>query len=1671
MQILNYLKNWESKRLYPPILMTILLLSISGLVNNLSAQISQCNKGIALPVMGGTVIPNFGTVDLCQENIAGAATDFEFSMVQVVNFDSVQAAFPGDYFIQYEMASVSVVDPNMPSAGVSTTFSTALPPIMDGPINTVFEPTYSDAYMITTPANLNMPVYVNYQLIIRLMQRTTAGDAIVCMYEHRFKTSLSPTPTVEAVFASSGNATATGNNCAQQPIELITNILSNNANASNFSWTLVNADPGFGGSFNNPFAQNPIFTGSINNNIVANGQSGTVTLQVSFTNEDGCMATDQIDIPLIRGIGALSCNDQINISLDEDCETIVLPDQVLEGSFGAYDMFEVVISDGFMTIGNSVNDSHINRVLTVRVIDQCTNNFCWGTLTVEDKTAPVLDCTVNEYRTNAVSGHIGVGDDRYQPTTAFPQGTPPANCMLSGAATNAFYESLEFTTTIFGDYTFDLVNATAGTNLDAAIYINTFDPDNPCINLLAADEASSSITNNPKLAVTLPVGTYTLVTYGHTNTDMGNYLWEITSPTDTSGIPQGILTMTDTITIGCTIDLASIPEPVAIDNCEGNIVPNLMNITTENFGCGRADGAVELITRTYQAVDSHGNTSGTCSQVIKYVRRTLNAVVFPPNYDGSTLPSLDCTQPITDADPSILGYPTIDGGNVLSGNACMLNVGFDDTVLPTCGIGQKVLRKWTVLDWCAPVISGVNPIEHTQVIIFEDTTPPAILCPGTIEVSAANFNCTADVVLPSVSVSDDCSGYTVSVSSIFGSINGNGGTITGFPIGSYDIKYTARDSCGNASNCTTELIVTDETVPVPVCTEFLTTSLTTTGTATVPATSFDAGSFDNCCLDRFEVRRSNRPVRDFDASVTFDCGDLSAPVEVVVRVLDCFGNENECTAEVRVDDKINATLTCPPTANITCEDDIADLTLTGNATVFNGCTSTAVTFTDIDNRNPCGIGNVIRRFQISTSNGVRRCNQTITVTNSNPFDPTTIVFPRDTTFMDDCGRGLDPDDLMAPYDFPTFSRDFCADIFVGFEDDFFERVEGACFKVFRNWQIIDWCVYDPDNPSAGGIWTHRQELVVMDSQGPNMTCERNIVVDVNLDCVAQITIDTPMVIDCSPIITFDVTGDFNDFGTFDGIIPGNYEVTITSRDGCGNSTACNVPVIVRDLKAPSARCRDLNIDLNPTWAIAKITAEMLSVNNTDNCGGPVRLSLSTDINDTCKIFTCVDIGVNMVNLYVWDEFDNNDFCIAEVDVQDNFDACGNTTSSRPSIAGSIKNENDLPIRNIEISLNDANRSPVMTDFDGQFIFDDLEAGNDYSVFPYCNDDFRNGVSTFDVIQISRHILNEATLDSPYKLIAADANKSGSVTTLDIVAIQKLILFIEDDFPNNTSWRFIHRDYDFPISTNPWSETFPELYSVNNIAGFNQVDFVGVKIGDLNGDADMSNIGIVEDRSFDEHLNFNISNTAFKAGARVQVDFTAANFESLLGYQSTIRFDEKTLELEEIIPGVMTGEDNFGKTFVKDGIITTAWHSAIARTIGKEEVLFSFVFKAKEAGQTFSEIWFDNSLTSAEAYRQNGEVIGVQLDNSEAYASIQLFQNEPNPFNNQTIVKFYLPQAKQATLVVTDVSGKVVQSIHKKYEAGMNQEVLNKGDLLQQGIYYYRLQTNDFIGVKKMLLIE
>jgi hypothetical protein len=110
---------------------------------------------------------------------------------------------------------------------------------------------------------------------------------------------------------------------------------------------------------------------------------------------------------------------------------------------------------------------------------------------------------------------------------------------------------------------------------------------------------------------------------------------------------------------------------------------------------------------------------------------------------------------------------------------------------------------------------------------------------------------------------------------------------------------------------------------------------------------------------------------------------------------------------------------------------------------------------------------------------------------------------------------------------------------------------------------------------------------------------------------------------------------------------------------------------------------------------------------------------------------------------------------------------------------------------------------------GGYSFVNLAKGGDFTVTPQLDKNHLNGVSTFDLVLIQKHILRVVALNNPYRMIATDVNNSKSITTLDLITLRKLILNIDQTFQHNTSWRFVDATYQFPNAGNPWAAVFPE----------------------------------------------------------------------------------------------------------------------------------------------------------------------------------------------------------------------------------------------------------------------
>ena len=131
------------------------------------------------------------------------------------------------------------------------------------------------------------------------------------------------------------------------------------------------------------------------------------------------------------------------------------------------------------------------------------------------------------------------------------------------------------------------------------------------------------------------------------------------------------------------------------------------------------------------------------------------------------------------------------------------------------------------------------------------------------------------------------------------------------------------------------------------------------------------------------------------------------------------------------------------------------------------------------------------------------------------------------------------------------------------------------------------------------------------------------------------------------------------------------------------------------------------------------------------------------------------------------------------------------------------------------------------------------------------------------------------------------------------------------------------------------------------------------------------------------------------------------------------------------------------------------------------------FKAKNNVQLSKSIRLTDAITANEAYNTQAEtfVLGFNFGEKTTATAFELFQNRPNPFREETIISFNLPQSGNATLSVCDVTGKVVKTIDQTFEKGYNEVKINKNNLNATGVYYIKLEQNGLTTTKKMLSVE
>jgi hypothetical protein len=92
-------------------------------------------------------------------------------------------------------------------------------------------------------------------------------------------------------------------------------------------------------------------------------------------------------------------------------------------------------------------------------------------------------------------------------------------------------------------------------------------------------------------------------------------------------------------------------------------------------------------------------------------------------------------------------------------------------------------------------------------------------------------------------------------------------------------------------------------------------------------------------------------------------------------------------------------------------------------------------------------------------------------------------------------------------------------------------------------------------------------------------------------------------------------------------------------------------------------------------------------------------------------------------------------------------------------------------------------------------------------------------------------------------------------------------------------------------------------------------------------------------------------------------------------------------------------------------------------------------------------------------------------NSSLPGNYNLSQNYPNPFNPVTKINFALPKQGFVTLKIYDITGREIQILVSDVKQAGYYSVDFNGSSLSSGVYFYRIQSNDFVMTKRMVLIK
>lgn len=638
-----------------------------------------------------------------------------------------------------------------------------------------------------------------------------------------------------------------------------------------------------------------------------------------------------------------------------------------------------------------------------------------------------------------------------------------------------------------------------------------------------------------------------------------------------------------------------------------------------------------------------------------------------------------------------------------------------------------------------------------------------------------------------------------------------------------------------------------------------------------------------------------------------------------------------------------------------------------------------------------------------------------------------------------------------------------------------------------------------------GFWEYTQIIKVTDTIAPTIFVEDSIYVCITEDnCFAKATVSFAILDECvdgDVVIKTYVENLKNEYQEYNedpwslvgrypkylmsGIVPeGSYRVEIEASDQCGNVSQAAYHLEVVDCKAPGITCRDgIVVELMPQASGTDVDndGDFDSAANTigvealiaspakDDCSAPVSYSINRagvlpDQNQKTLTVTCEDGEFLNIEVYAWDSANNPtaiqpngrpgganyDHCKTFVRIQDNQNAC-NPAEGSIDIAGVITSATGEAMPNVEVILSGADSKLAHSDVEGAFYMAGLREGHDYTIAPRKQDELLKGVSTLDIIYISKHILGIQPFTLDLQLLAADINRSGSVSTYDIILLRKAILHVDTSAINRVGWEFIHANTILDNQGDPWSKPIYNFISLNDIEfPRGDLDFIGIKMGDVSGLQGL--------RSGGEPTAIRLHNNYVKAGERVRLPVYLPAQQDWEGVQLSFGLDRafaKNLYLQSAFL-----ERSQYSLSEKEERVNISWDRYTGTTPLDAQPLLYLEWEALRDGTLAEQLQLATRVRPSEGYTAH-QVVPLHL----AWEAEQLPEARvyPNPFQNTVHLSWKVTSlAADLHIFLIDTQGRTIERY--QLAAGNGQTGKLRLDLpsgLPAGIYFLQVKNGDY----------